>query len=115
MATKYNHKPISHFEQMHNPALRRKVKISRIVRDVLSREQVVDESTGRVFYKSSYVVKDNSKTLSKFKVSDFALENLIAVDALKTMNPVHLSNGVFEAIDSLENSFSNIEKSIKTE
>lgn len=115
MATKFNKKPVSHFEQMCNPGLKRKVIITKIVRQVLSKEQVVDDSTGRVFYKSAYATKDNFKTLSKFKVSDFALENLIAVDALKTMTQVHLSNGIFESIGSLENSFSNIEKSIKTE
>lgn len=112
MAIKYTCKPVTHYEQMHNPNLKRKVKIERLERSVLTKEKVLDEDTGRVFYRSSYVLKDNNKELSKYRVSDFSLENLISIGAVENLRKVHLNNGNFENIESLERSAVAIEKSM---
>ena len=69
-------------------------------------EKVKDDRSNRIISRSKYLPIDNNKTLSKYKVSDFALENLIAIGA--ELKPCKLNTNNFVSISKMEKQLSNI-------
>lgn len=69
-------------------------------------EQVKDERSNRIISRSKFQPIDNAKVMAKYKVSDFALENLIAIGA--NLQPCKLSTNTFASISNMEKQLSNI-------
>ena len=70
-------------------------------------ETIKDVKTNKLLKQSKFVPIDRSNEMDKYKVSDFALENLLEVGA--TLKPCSLTSSQFVAIRSLEDKLSNIE------
>lgn len=68
---------------------------------------VLDKETKRMEKQSEFITIDVKSDLSKYKVSDFALENLLAVGA--TLKPCVLQGSRFENIRRIESSLENIQ------
>lgn len=75
-------------------------------RYTLSNESVNDENLGRVVRKTVKKRVDND-ILSKLKVSDFSLENLISV-GYAGFTPVRLNGSKFDSISNIEKQISNL-------
>ena len=69
-------------------------------------EQVKDERSKRIISRSKFQPIDNATAMSKYKVSDFAMENLIAIGA--NLQPCKLSTNTFASISNMETQLSNI-------
>lgn len=73
---------------------------------VLCSSQVLDEKIGRLVKKTQFSPFSNK--LSKYKVSDFSIENLQAVGVLDSMKSVTLTASQFSKINSVEKAMENI-------
>ncbi len=90
MANKY--KCISHVERLNNSSLLPSLFCIRIPHTIYVREQRVAEDTGIVYYElNKKVIEPFSSQLSKYKVSDFSIENLRVTGTLDTLNFVSVS------------------------
>lgn len=66
----------------------------------------VDEKSGRVVNYVEFEVDDKVSRLSQYKVSDFALENLIAADV--PLDPVMLRSSGISVADGLTNTVNEL-------
>lgn len=69
-------------------------------------EQVKDERSNRIISRSKFQPIDNAAAMSKYRVSDFALENLIAIGA--NLQSCKLSTNTFASISNMEKQLSHI-------
>ena len=77
---------------------------------------VFDDKTKRFVKRCCMQKVDRAKQMENYRVSDFKLENLIAVDSPLLKQQSKLSNSRFSDIEFLETSASNIDKQLfKTE
>lgn len=106
MATKkYN--AIGHIDRINNPIHRVVFKVPRSKRQQLTKSKIYDEKIGRVVSKTTFADVDTS-SLSKYKVSDFSIENLEAIDALGNLSRVSMTSDNLSTVDYLSKQLSNL-------
>lgn len=72
--------------------------------EIISEEQYFDDKTARILKKKVIKVYDPVEELSKYSVSDFFLENLIACGAIANMKTCQFTDDDVDAIcGSIEN------------
>lgn len=71
------------------------------------------EITKKLLRKSNFVPTDRKGEMDKYRVSDFALENLLEVGA--TLKPCSLSTSQFTAVRNLESKLASIPEPTKPE
>lgn len=101
-------KPISHYERIHNyahalPDVR--VVTRPVVRLVSSK--VFDEKSRRVITKFKKTTVVRSEEMKPYKVSDFFLENLLAIGA--SLDPTHLQASPHRAVTDMTRTLENID------
>lgn len=92
---------ISYRERMTDSAHRIKFKVPVSTEYRLQHVQMLDEKTERVVYTSKVVPIDRVAEMKRYKVSDFALENLIATGSLSALKSVTLSKNPTDLVDTL--------------
>lgn len=99
-------KPIPFYDRNNNRKHELKIKFVHPEHRVLSFTEVKNEKTGTICKKSSYKTVDRVSEMANYKVSDFSIENLLAVGAKLT--PTHLVGDTDLKMLHLENSVSKI-------
>lgn len=99
MANKYRY--TSYSDRKLNPAYKVKVKYEKMSLKVPVKKEQYNETLGKTIPVTDIQVMDNVKKLSRFKVNDFALENLQAI-GFDNLNPSSLSRSTLGQIDSVE-------------
>ena len=107
MSTIY--KAISHIDRLHNPKHLLHIKLRPIKKYTYQRVKSV--VNGVLTYKLEKVLSDNSQIMSKYKVSDFCLPNLLSVGV--PLNPVHLNLDQHTAMSVAEEQLNKITNSLK--
>ena len=107
MATNKIYTAIQHADRMRNPKYKHKYSVDTVLCDMPVDVEQVDKSTKRVLRTTVYKTPDKS-TLKKFKVSDFCLENIIAVGATD-LQPSMLIRDNLSASDNIDAQLSNLE------
>lgn len=107
MATKQTYTAISHTDRMRNPKYKHKYSVDSVLCAMPVDVEQVDKSTNRVVRTTVYKTPDKS-ALKKFKLSDFCLENIIAVGATD-LQPSMLIRDNLSASDNIDAQLSNLE------
>lgn len=105
---------LSYAERIMNPDIQPNHNVRSISLNIFSKIQCVHEKLKRVFYKTELKPLDNRSQLSKYRVSDFSIENLSAIGKLDSLTHVKLVGDKFSSIANMEkqlNSMSNKSKS----
>ena len=105
MVNKY--KEVSRIQRMCDPDKQHKVKITRLNVSAPVKKQKYVEELGRVVNYSENAQINNAETLSKFKVSDFCLENLEQIGYSLEYQQT-LRRNQLGCIDNLEKSLSTL-------
>lgn len=98
-------KPISHFERKSQP-LSIPISLPRNPARRKTRVTTIDEVTGIHTTKCKIVSYDRVEEMKPYRVSDFSLDNLIAIGA--NLDDTHLSASPHRAITDMERTLSNI-------
>lgn len=112
MATKSKFTAIPYTDRMKNHRYKHFYDVHSVPCDMPVDIQEVNQSDNRVLRKTEYRSVDKS-VLSNFKVSDFCLENIIAVGATE-LNPSYLMRDGLSASDNIESQLNNLENNSKT-
>lgn len=107
MATKNLYSAIPHVDRMRNPKYKHKYSFDTIKCDMPVDVQSVDPATKAVSRTTQYKSIDKS-SLKQFKVSDFCLENVIAVGATD-LQPSMLIRDNLSASDNIGQQLFNLE------
>ena len=99
MANKYRY--TSFADRKLNPAHKVKVKFEKMSLKVPVKKEEFNETLGKTIPVTTIQEIDNATKLSRFKVNDFALENLQAI-GFDNLNPSSLSRSTLGQIDSVE-------------
>lgn len=110
---KYNSKTkkyeVLHFlEQQTQPREQYTVHRPTIYENVTSQEY--DEDSKRMVIKCKKQIVDNSAFMSHYKVSDFYLENVLAVGSPSLLVPTSLKSDVVSNIENITSQLDNIVK-----
>lgn len=81
--------PCSHFKRSHNKSSLAPCGTLKYKRQV--REKVLNNRTGRMTYNVSYKEVDRYDDMKDYRVSDFALENLLAINANLSVSKMSMS------------------------
>ena len=111
MATNKLFTAISHCDRMKNPKYKHKYSVDTVLCDMPVDVEQVDKSSNRVVRTTVYKTPDKS-ALKSFKVSDFCLENIIAVGATD-LQPSMLIRDNLSASDNIDAQLSNLENTNK--
>lgn len=98
---------ISHVDRMRNPNYKHKYSVDTVLCTLPVDVEDVDKSTNRVVRRTIYKSPDKS-ALKQFKVSDFCMENIIAVGATD-LQPSMLMRDNLSASDNIDAQLFNIE------
>lgn len=118
MSTKKENKytRLSWAERLMNPLYSNKeYKVKNIVLNLVKRVQVLSESLKRITYQNQYVPEDPCSNFSKYKVSDFSIENLRATGTLEKLSTTIIKGDKFVSIANMEKQFNSMSNSTKTE
>lgn len=113
MSKKYTR--LSYAERIMNPDIQPDHKVRSISMNILSKIQCVHEKLKRIFFKTELKPLDNKSQMSKYRVSDFSIENLSAIGKLDSLTPVKLAGDKFTAIANMEKQLSSMSKKSKSE
>lgn len=118
MSTKKENKytRLSWAERLMNPLYSKNpYKVKSIVLNLVKRVQVLSESLNRITYQSQYVPEDPRANFSKYRVSDFTIENLSATGTLDKLSSTILQGDKFLSIANMEKQFNSMSNQTKTE
>ena len=107
-------KPISHYDCLTDPTLTRMVRINPIEQNIHIKETSYDDNLGRVVSKLKKV--DNCKRkLTKYRVSDFNLENLQITGAIDNLTRTFATRDKFGTLNRINYAAQNIVSSLNNE
>ena len=99
-------KHLSHYEILHTPCkIKTDIKNTPVIR--LKPFEVVDKTTGRVYKKLKKVSITRAEEMRPYKVSDFSLDNLVAIGA--SLQNVQLSSSPHTAVTDMVKTLSSLE------
>ena len=99
-------KPIPHNERKYTRCKDFKVERTKPEEKRFTQRVEIDPKLGRMMKKAEYKVVDRVAEMEHFKVSDFSLENLLAVNA--KLVPAQLSGNTFENLQRMESALEDI-------
>ena len=113
MDTKNKFKVLSFAERTMNPAYRKKYTVNRTEVVTVVSTSSYNEELGRVVTVSTKQVMDNKDYLQKYRVNDFALENLEAA-GFDNFRSVSLSRTGLSSVDHASSQLSKISSALES-
>lgn len=102
MATKKEQQHVTRHERIHMDRDKLYPKYKKQEHKILQEMSIFDDTLNRTVKTSSYVDDKQKEYLSQFKVSDFALENLIEVGVSLQQSP-RMAQNPMNIADSIDN------------
>lgn len=106
MSTKFN--SIRFIDRLNDDTYNITPNVSEPIMCLASTKDVLDEDLGVVVKKTVKQVYDPRTELKKYKVSDFALENIIASGAYDMLKEIHYSSSVDSHIEHVSSSLEKL-------